>query len=54
MAVKIREKRKILFSKCDVIVAKVEDKGLNCIKIGINSTRTSFTKVRKLLRTILG
>ena len=52
MAVKIREKRKILFSKCDVIVAKVEDKGLNCIKIGINSTRTS-PKVRKLLRTIL-
>lgn len=50
MAVKIREKRKILFSKCDVIVAKVEDKGLNFIKIGINSTRTFFTKGEKVIK----
>ncbi len=50
MAIKIREKRKILFSKCDVIVAKVEDKSLNCIKIGINSTRTSFTKGEKVIK----
>lgn len=48
MAVKIREKRKILFSKCDVIVTKVEIKGWG--RIGIQSNRTAFKKDEKVIK----
>ena len=48
MSNKIREKRKILFSKCDVVVAKVEIKGW--CGTGIQSNRIVFKKDEKVIK----